>query len=37
MAQSPASEFVDSDGGPLSDHPALRVEFRWEVVPAAGG
>ncbi len=37
VAQSLASEFVDSDGGPLSDHPALRVEFRWEVVPAGGG
>ena len=35
VAQSPASEFVDSDGGPLSDHPALRVEFRWEVIPPA--
>jgi endonuclease/exonuclease/phosphatase family metal-dependent hydrolase len=36
VAQSPASEFVDPDGRPLSDHPALRVDFRWEVIPAGG-
>ena len=33
VGQSLASEFVDADGGPLSDHPALRVDFRWEVIP----
>jgi len=36
VAQSFADEFVDADGGPLSDHKAVRVEFRWEVIPAGG-
>ena len=35
-AQTVAGEFVDGDGSPLSDHPALRVEFRWEVVGVEG-
>jgi hypothetical protein len=31
-AQAVADEFVDADGSPLSDHAAVRVDFRWEVI-----
>ena len=31
-----ATEFVDGGGSPLSDHPAIRAEFRWEVLPRQG-
>jgi len=35
-AQAVAAEFVDSNGSPLSDHAAVRVDFRWEIVGAQG-
>lgn len=28
-----AAEFVDGNGAPLSDHPAIRAEFRWDRIP----
>jgi len=34
VVQTVASEFVDDRGSPLSDHPAVRVDFRWKVVGA---
>lgn len=36
VTHATASEFVDGSGNPLSDHPAVRADFRWARVNASG-